>query len=191
VLDLIRPFQRRYQKQFGTRLVFASDEFYTKAGEPSPPAAFYGDFPQIENGVGMIADFMRNASRVRLPSRVQPQKVTVVTGMSFSGILKNVLKRFESVQGALVRQVNVKNRFFGPTVTVSGLITGGDIVKALKGRHLGDKVMIPSNALKEDEDVFLDDMHLDHLSRILKVKAVKVGSFQDAVKLLKGERSDG
>ncbi len=184
VVGLIKPFQKRFKKQFGTRLVFASDEFYIKAGESIPSPSFYEGLPQVENGVGMVADFMREVSRTRLPARLRPQKVSVVTGVSFSRILKNVLKRFESVEGASIRQITVKNRFFGPSVTVAGLLTGADIVHALKGKQLGDMVMIPQNALREDENIFIDDMSLDRLGRDLEVKVVSVSGFRDMVSLL-------
>ncbi len=189
VLEIIAPLEKKYKRQFGTRLVFASDEFYIKAKEPIPPASFYEDFPQIENGVGMTAEYMRDAARSRLPAKITRVKATVVTGVSFSRILSDLLKRFDGVAGAVIRQVTVKNGFFGPSVTVAGLLTGRDILYALKGRRLGDMVMIPSNALKEDEGVFLDGLTLEQIERTLKVKVVSVGSFREMVDALRGKRS--
>ncbi|HLE41832.1 MAG TPA: DUF512 domain-containing protein, partial [Nitrospirota bacterium] len=171
---------------FGTRLVFASDEFYIKAKEPIPPVSFYEDFPQIENGVGMTAEFIRDAARTRLPAKIRPVAATVVTGVSFSRKLRGIVKRFDDVNGAVVKLVTVKNRFFGPLVTVAGLLTGRDVLHALKGRKLGSMLMIPSDALKEDEGLFLDGMSLDQVERALKVKVVPVGSFKDMVAALRG-----
>lgn len=186
VLERIEPLARRFKKRFGTRLVFASDEFYIKANEQFPPSSLYEDFPQIENGVGLVATFMGEVSRTRLPATIAPVRATVVTGVSFSKILSNVLKRLRGMKGAVVRQVTVENRFFGPSVTVTGLLTGGDILHALRGKRLGDMVLIPSNALKEDGDVFLDDMSVEELERHLKTKVSRVDGFRDLIAVLRG-----
>lgn len=187
VLGIITRLEKQYKKQFGSRLVFASDEFYIKAGEPVPPASFYEDIAQRENGVGMTAEFLRDASRTRLPAQITPAEATVVTGVSFGRILRDIVKRFDDVKGAVVRQVTVKNRFFGPLVTVAGLLTGRDILDAVKGWRLGDMLVIPSNALKEDEDIFLDGMSLKQLERALNVKIVKAGSFRELVDALRSK----
>jgi putative radical SAM enzyme (TIGR03279 family) len=187
VLETTRTLARRFNKQFGTRLVFPSDEFFIKAQEAIPSSSFYEDFPQIENGVGMIAAFLSEVSRTRLPSRMPDVTATVITGVSFSGVLDTVLARIRTIDGVTIRKVAVKNRFFGPSVTVTGLLTGSDILHALKGKRLGDILMIPSNALKEDEAVFLDGMSLEQLQQQLKVRAVSVDGFRDMLdKLLIG-----
>jgi putative radical SAM enzyme (TIGR03279 family) len=188
VLERIEPLARRFKKRFGTRLVFASDEFYIKANVQFPPPSFYEDFPQIENGVGLVATFMGEVSRTRLPTKIVPVRATVVTGVSFSKILSSILKRLKGMKGAVVRQVTVKNRFFGPSVTVTGLLTGGDILHALRGKRLGDMVLIPSSALKEDGDVFLDDMSVEELERQLKTKVSRVDGFRDLIAVLRGRR---
>jgi NifB/MoaA-like Fe-S oxidoreductase len=167
--------------------VYASDEFYIKAGLPFPPASFYEDFPQRENGVGMVAEFLHEASRTRLPKRVDPIKVTLVTGVSFSATLKRVLEKLKMVEGVRITQVTVENRFFGPSVTVAGLLTGGDIMRSLKGKRLGGLVLVPANALREDDDVFLDGMKLQQLEQSLDVRIVKVEGFSSLIGLLRDE----
>ncbi len=180
-----------YKKKFGTRLVFASDEFYIKAGVPAPPASFYEDFPQIENGVGMVAEFLGDARRTKLPARIASRTVTIVTGVSFGAILKGVLQRLKKVKGASIRLVTVKNRFFGPSVTVAGLLTGQDILKALRGKNPGALVVIPAHAVKEDEDVFLDGMTLAHLERALGAPVRTAGTLREIVAALRGEEDRG
>jgi putative radical SAM enzyme (TIGR03279 family) len=175
------------KKRLGTRLLFASDEFYIKAGAPFPPVSFYEDFPQIENGVGMVADFLRDAGRTRLPARIAPLKATIVTGASFSPVLKDTLARLKCVQGLTVKLATVPNRFFGPAVTVAGLLTGGDIAAALEGKRTGDLVIVPVDALKEDEQTFLDGMSLDRLGGLLKVRVSPARRFQDILALVKRE----
>ncbi len=187
VLNTIDTFSARFRKEFGTRLVFASDEFYIKAGAPFPPASSYEEFPQIENGVGMVAEFLREVARTRMPVSVPPLKVTVVTGASFGALLKTALKRLKGVKGLTLRQVVAKNRFFGPSVTVAGLLTGGDIVHALKGKKLGDLVLIPANVLKDDEHIFLDNMSLDQMEDLLGVPVRIVTGFRNLVDILRGK----
>jgi putative radical SAM enzyme (TIGR03279 family) len=191
LLESVERLGATYKKKFGTRLVFASDEFYVKAGKPVPPASFYEDFPQIENGVGMVAEFLGDARRTKLPARVASRTVTIVTGASFCAILKGVLQRLKKVKGASIRLVTVKNRFFGPSVTVAGLLTGQDILKALRGRDPGALVVIPAHAVKEDEDVFLDGMTLAHLERALGAPVRTAGTLRELVAALRGEEDRG
>jgi putative radical SAM enzyme (TIGR03279 family) len=185
VIRTITRFGNELKKRFGTRVLFASDEFYIKAGVPVPPASFYEDFPQIENGVGMVADFLRDAGRTRMPARIAPLRATIVTGASFSPLLKSALVRFKRVQGLSVKLITVPNGFFGPTVTVAGLLTGSDIAAALKGKRTGDLVIIPADALKEEEQVFLDGMSLDRLGELLNNKVFPAGRFQDILAVVK------
>jgi putative radical SAM enzyme (TIGR03279 family) len=187
VIKSITQLGTQFKKRFGTRLVFSSDEFYIKAGEPIPSASFYEDLPQIENGVGMVADFLREVSRTKLPKRFPPIKATVITGVSFGKILRSVLERLRTAGGARVKLVIVTNGFFGPSVTVTGLLTGQDIFRALQGRRVDDLVLVPADALKEDEDMFLDGMSLERLSRKLSTNVVKVKNFRHMISLLRGE----
>ena len=178
-------FGKRFKKELGTRLVYPSDEFFIKAGKPVPSASFYEEFPQIENGVGMVALFLRDASRVRLPVRVRPVRATLVTGRSFSAILDLALDRLKSIRGITLRKVTANNGFFGESVTVSGLLTGRDVLRALKGKRLGDLVVIPSTMLKEEEAVFLDGMTLEELQQKLKIRISVADGFKDLVNILK------
>lgn len=191
LLKSVEGLGATYKKKFGTRLVFPSDEFYVQAGKPVPPASFYEDFPQIENGVGMVAEFLGDARRTRLPARIAPRTVTIVTGVSFGAILKGVLQRLNRIKGVAIRLVTVKNRFFGPSVTVAGLLTGQDIVKALRGRNPGALVVVPAHAVKEDEDVFLDNMTLAHLERALGAPVRTAGTLRELVAVLRGGEDRG
>ncbi len=177
VLDITIRFGREFKKQSGSRLVFASDEFYIQARETFPAPAFYEDFPQIENGVGMVTNFLRETSRTKLPSRISPMRVTIATGISFSNILKNVLTRLKKIRGLTGDLVTVKNYYFGRSVTVAGLLTGSDVLKALKRRRLGDVLFIPASMLKEDKNIFLDNMTLEHLEEQLNVKIIPASTF--------------
>jgi NifB/MoaA-like Fe-S oxidoreductase len=187
VIERIARLGSRFKRQLGTRLVFASDEFYIKAGESFPPLAFYEELPQIENGVGMVSKFLRDVSRTRIPKKAAPISLTLVTGVSFGSILKRALMRLRTVEGPKIKLVIAQNGFFGPSVTVAGLLTGQDILRALKGRRLGDLVLIPSSAMKEDEDLFLDNMRLEQLEQALSVKVLKAENFSELVTMLRGQ----
>jgi putative radical SAM enzyme (TIGR03279 family) len=187
VIERVTQLGSRFKRRFGTRLVFASDEFYIKAGESFPPLSFYEDLPQRENGVGMVSEFLRDAARTRIPKRLAPINLTLVTGVSFGNILKSVLERLRTDCVSRIRLVIAKNVFFGASVTVAGLLTGQDILRALKGKRLGDMVLIPASSLKEDEDVFLDNMRREQLEQALSVKVLKVERFSEVITVLRGE----
>jgi putative radical SAM enzyme (TIGR03279 family) len=195
VLETVHAFSALYKKRLGTRLVFPSDEFYIKAGYPFPSLRSYEDLPQIENGVGMVATFLNKAQRMRLPSRIPPTTFSVVTGVSFAPILKAALRKYLAVKGVSIKVLTAKNVLFGPSVTVSGLLAGKDILQAVRGRRLGSMLLVPATSLKEDEDVFLDDMSLADLKAAVGVPVHPVGTFCDIVRLLRpavksGQRRD-
>lgn len=189
VIEAVAAFGSRFRRRSGTRLAFASDEFFIKAGEPVPPLSFYEELPQRENGVGMVAEFLNGVSHARIPEKTAPLTMTLITGASFSGILKRSLDRLKTIEGPRIRLVIAKNYFFGPSVTVAGLLTGQDILRALKVKRPGDLVMIPASALKEDDDLFLDNMRLRQLEQALSVRILKAENFSDIVDALRNERS--
>jgi putative radical SAM enzyme (TIGR03279 family) len=190
VIEDVTRFGRSWKKRHGVHLVFASDEFYIKAGVPVPSATFYEDFPQIENGVGMVADFLRSAARARIPAAISPLRATLVTGVSFSGILKDTVARLNGIRELSLRLITVRNKFFGEQVTVAGLLTGSDIAAALEGKRLGDLVVIPAEALKDEDDIFLDGMSLGQLRGRFAVPMAPAGSMKDLVALLKKGREE-
>ncbi len=168
VIRKCRAWQRRFQKEIGTRFVYPSDEMYLLAGEPLPSAKSYEEFPQFENGVGMISRLNAEWKRLerKIPARInRPRRVTVVTGTLAAPVLAPLADRLSQVENLAVRVAPVVNRFFGPTVTVAGLLTGADIAEQLAGQDLGDVVLIPSVAVRED--YFMDDWTLSQLSEAL------------------------
>ena len=135
----------------------------------------------------MVSEFLRDVARTRIPKKLAPINLTLVTGVSFGSILKSALERLRTVEGPRIRLVIAQNGFFGASVTVAGLLTGQDILRALKGKRLGDLVLIPASSLKEDEDVFLDNMRLEQLEQALSIKVLKVENFSDVITVLRGE----
>ena len=191
VVGTIHSYGAMYRKRLGTRLVFPADEFYIKAGLPVPSLRSYEDLPQIENGVGMVAAFLNRAGRTPLPSRIPPMKLTAVTGVSFGPILKAALRRHLAVRGVSIRVLPVKNGLFGPSVTVSGLLVGKDILRAVRGKRLGSMLLVPANSLKEDEGVFLDNLNLADLEAAVGIPVYAVSTFSDIVRLLRSAGKSG
>lgn len=172
VLAQIEAFGDQCKAEFGTRLVFASDEFYVKAGVPIPDFDYYEELEQLENGVGMLASFSQDLedclSLIEEPFR-RPVRVSMVTGQITETFFQNVLNRIRTVIPDLdCRIYAVRNDFFGPEITVTGLVTGQDIIAQLAGKPLGDMLLLPSVMLREDR--FLDDVSLSEMETALNIK---------------------
>jgi putative radical SAM enzyme (TIGR03279 family) len=146
--------------------VWCSDEMYLRAELPLPDAEFYGDFPQFENGVGMLALF---AEQWTADGGQLTAGATVATGVAAAPMLTELLENFPEVT-----VVPIENRFFGASVTVAGLLTGSDLLHGLQGRELGGRVLIPSAMLRHGGEVLLDDMTVAELSEKLGVPVVPV-----------------
>ena len=183
-LDILEEYGEKFRRERGSRTVYPSDEFYLIAQCPLPPLEFYEDLPQIENGVGMLRDledaFLWVLEDCILPEK--PRRVTIPTGEGVFPFLNSMLDALRAKSSALqIDLVPVRNDFFGGTVDVTGLLTGQDIVKALKGRELGDEILLAGNMMKAGEDIFLDDMTLEDLSQALHTPARRVPNTGDAL----------
>ena len=179
VIDMIESFQRRFYESFGLHFVHASDEWYILAGREMPEEDRYDGYLQLDNGVGMmrllndefVAAFDKYAIKGLKKKFMKKSECVLVTGV----LAYPMLKKFADMVNNEYPRVNVsvisiKNEFFGETITVSGLITGQDIVKQLKGKIEGKRILLPQNMLRADENIFLDDMKLDELSKTLQVQ---------------------
>lgn len=172
VISITEEIAKENKQKYGNRLVYAADEFYLKAEIPMPDFKEYGDFPQLDNGVGMWSLFQHDAAEalanVEVPST--PRKVTCVTGVAAFPLLKATVDKAASIWHNLECEVvKIENNFFGEKITVAGLITGQDIIAQLKGKPLGDYLLIPSNMLRFERDLFLDDVSVEELERQLGV----------------------
>jgi NifB/MoaA-like Fe-S oxidoreductase len=181
VIDMIDSVAEQHKEKTGSRLFFAADEFYLKAKRPIPPADYYEGYPQIENGVGMLRSFFEefgiaSEDAEELSSLGSPRRVSVATGVAAYDTVLKMAKAAESLSDKLeVSVICIKNRFFGESITVSGLLTGKDISEQLRGLDLGDELLIPKNALRAEEMDFLCGMKLSELSEILSVPIRPIG----------------
>lgn len=184
-LKIIESFQKRFKKRHGDPLVYGADELYIKSEIPFPPLKDYGDFPQIENGVGMVALFMNCIKKVKIPKLLpRKRRFLTITGMSFYPFLKKFLKLLNT-EGINIDILPVENRFFGTSVTVAGLLTGRDIIKTLLDKtDSKDVVLLPDVVLREGENMFLDDITLKDMEEALGTSVKKIESTPEG--LIKG-----
>lgn len=183
IIDMINEFGDAHKKKHGTRLFYAADEFYLKAGREIPDADYYEEYSQIENGVGMIrscSDEFGMAiadAEEFLESRDQTRWVSLVTGVASYPMIKEQIDKLCLIcPGLNVNIYKITNNFFGESITVSGLLTGKDIYDQLKDKPLGDELLIPQNCLRHGEDVFLCGMTVEELSEKLNVTVKTSGS---------------
>ena len=178
-VEILERFGEETKKATGQRKVFASDEFYILAEKPIPEADFYEDFLQLENGVGLWALLKSEASSAIEDAEVleNERTVSIATGVSAYPLIAEIVDKLKKkCHNLTVNVYPIKNEFFGEQITVSGLITGGDILNQLEGKKLGDELLIPSSMLRHENDLFLDDMHIDTLGERLGVKVTAVNN---------------
>lgn len=167
-------------REHGSRIVFAADELYLKAGLPIPPADYYEDYPQIENGVGMLRSFSDefgfaeediDTVRKALESRGTVRRISVATGVASYDLIFSLCQKMMQICPNLeIKVYKIINYFYGESITVSGLLTGKDIYEQLKDQPLGEELLIPKTALREGDDDFLCGMTLSELQQRLGVK---------------------
>ena len=177
VIDMIDEFALGFKAKNGTRLIYAADEFYLKAGREIPENEYYEEYSQLENGVGMIRSFLDEFKCGRedvielAADVVKKRRVSVATGVAAYPMICNSAQSIMTLTDKVeIFPYEIKNRFFGESITVSGLLTGKDISEQLTGKELGEVLLIPRNALRQGEDVFLCGMTVDELSHKLGVK---------------------
>ena len=176
-------------KEFGVNFLLPADEYFIKAERPFKDASFYGDFEQIENGIGMTAKFLQEADEAFSTLITQngqgryalktPKRSVIISGVSAAKTLQNLADKCnKAIDGLRAEVLAIENDFFGHTVTCTGLLTGTDILRALQTLRAEtgafDEVLLASNTMKEFEEVFLCGMTLDELKEKLGFENIKV-----------------
>ena len=184
VIAIVEKYQRIAVEKYGYHFVHASDEWYINAGYDMPDEDSYDGYIQLENGVGMTR-LLLNELRASVDEFLEDNKgpsdkkltISTISGVlvhqTFVNAMDIVSEAFPKVK---INTYKIVNNFFGEKITVTGLLTGGDIISQLKDKDLGDALFIPENTLKADEDIFLDDVTLDELQRSLQVPVIIVKS---------------
>ena len=171
-VDMIESFGTDCLAKYGSRIFFASDELYLKAGRSLPSDDYYEGYPQLENGVGMlrlfITEFEDALSRVPKTDTVKP--CSLATGAAAAPFMEKLMQTaLEKCDTMFAKVYTIINHFFGETIDVAGLVTGSDLIGQLRGKNLGERLLIPQNMLRHGEGVFLDDVTLEDVSAALSV----------------------
>ncbi len=177
VIDTMDKFGDKCLERYGDRRAYAADEFYLISKRPMPPASYYGDFLQLENGVGMWAMMKADAENALLDTKPfkRSRHISLATGMAAYPLIKEIALRCEEKVGGLKCDVfAIKNNFFGERITVAGLVTATDIYDQLKGKELGEELLLPSVMLRTEGDMFLDSVTLEELSEKLNIKITPI-----------------
>lgn len=178
----MEAFQKACLENKGTRFAFLSDEWYLLAKRPLPPYEAYEDFPQIENGVGLLRLFEDGfmAALEEQDVLATPKELLAAGGTAAAPFMKELMEALVPY-GCKVELIPVENRFFGGNVSVGGLVTGQDLTNQLQGRVKGRNLLIPRNMLREGETVFLDGMTLDEAEAALGTRIVPFDDGEDFI----------
>jgi putative radical SAM enzyme (TIGR03279 family) len=181
ILTQVERWGDRAMRERGETWVFGSDELYMLADRELPGAEHYGEFAQIENGVGSVTSLrMRVANGLGRVARRDGQRIGVVTGLAMAPLMEQLLERLRDASGADFKLIVAENSLFGPTITTAGLLVGKDILTALTGRHDLDIALIPAETINED-GVFLDDYTLDSVRESLPMPIFPSYDFIDVL----------
>lgn len=179
-LDLIEQYGDMCKEKHGRRIFFAGDEFYILAEREIPAPEFYEDFSALEDGVGMIAyltDDVKWALEELENDENPNHTVTVACGTGVFPFMEKIMAMInEKFPNITINTQPIKNNFFGGGVNVSGLVTGGDLINQLKGKNIGERLIIPSSMLRFENDLFLDDVSTNDVERELKVELIAVNN---------------
>ena len=176
VLDMVEAYGKHCLEAHGTTLFWCSDEFYLRAERPIPADEYFEDYTQLENGVGMMrllcTEFDSALKLADEKASVTPY--SVACGVDIAPWIREIVDRAAGKCHTKGNVYPIINHFFGETITVSGLVTGGDLIGQLRGKDLGQRLIIPVNMLRHGEDVFLDDVTISDVERELGVKVYPV-----------------
>ncbi|MBC6431479.1 TIGR03279 family radical SAM protein [Nostoc sp. HG1] len=186
VISQVQMLSQQFRQKFRSSVVWLADEWFLIAGEELPSEFEYEEYPQIDNGVGSIQLFIKQFATVAaelLPPKVYPQrKLTWIVGNAVEKAFQPILKRLNLVEGLEVNMRALCSDYWGQTISVTGLLTGHDLLLNLEGQDLGDGILLPNVMLKNGELVFLDDMSIEELASRLNTKIFPVVGVEDLIK---------
>lgn len=192
VIKQVQQLQTKFQKKLGSNFAWLADEWFLIAQTTTPPPSHYEDYPQIGNGVGSIGQFIQEftvTAKEMLPREVEtPCNFTWVVGNAVEHAFKPLVSQLNTPQGLTVHLAPLRSNYWGQEITVTGLLTGQDLVNGLKGRYLGNGILLPSVMLKEDESVFLDDLTLEEVKHELQCDIFPVTGVSELIETCIGNR---
>lgn len=174
VVETVNAWGDEFLKRCGSRICYPADEFYLQAGLPLPAPDYYGEFDQLENGVGLFASMESEIDwELQDPGgrRGNGEPCTLATGVGAGGFIQKMADKVAGAfPGVRIQVVPIVNRYFGETITVAGLITAADLIGQLSGRELGKRLLLPAVMLRHEQDRFLDDATVEEVETALGVK---------------------
>jgi putative radical SAM enzyme (TIGR03279 family) len=185
VIAQVRSLSQRFRQKFGSGFAWLADEWFLIAGEELPSESEYDEYPQIDNGVGSIRLFIKQfatAAAELLPPKIYPpRKFTWVVGNAVEKAFEPILKRLNAVEGLEVNMQALCSDYWGQNISVTGLLTGHDLLLNLEGKDLGDGILLPNVMLKNGELVFLDDVSVEELAGKLKTKILPLAGVAELI----------
>lgn len=185
VIEQVKSLLPEFRQKFGSNVAWLADEWFLIAGEELPSEAEYEEYPQIDNGVGSIRLFIKqfaNAAAELLPPKVSPaRKLTWVVGNAVEKAFQPIVQQLNAVEGLEVNMRALCSDYWGQSISVTGLLTGHDLLLNLQGQDLGEGILLPNVMLKHGEFVFLDDMSIEDVARQLETKILPVAGVEDLI----------
>jgi putative radical SAM enzyme (TIGR03279 family) len=173
VIAQVQKLQAQFRRESGTNFAWLADEWFLIARQELPPESHYEDYPQIGNGVGSIRQFLKHfqtTARELLPRRLNaPKSFTWVVGNAVEKAFQPLVNQLNQVEELEVNLAPLRSEYWGQEITVTGLLTGQDLLKGLQGKNLGAGILLPSVMLKHDENKFLDDLTIEQVSQTLNI----------------------
>ena len=194
VIDQVQKIQAKFRQTSGTNCIWLADEWFLIGRRELPPASEYEDYPQIGNGVGSIRRFLSQFETyvkdfleedICLSSQ---RKLTWVVGNAVEKAFVAIANQLNQIEGLEVDMVALSSNYWGQDITVTGLLTGQDLLEGLQGRDLGEGILLPSVMLKQGDNLFLDDMTLEDLSAQLQTNIWPVAGVEELVLTAVGDR---
>ncbi|MBD2609012.1 TIGR03279 family radical SAM protein [Scytonema hofmannii FACHB-248] len=185
VISQVRSLQKEFSKKYGSNVAWLADEWFLIAGEELPSEVEYNDYPQIDNGVGSIRLFLKQfaiAAAELLPPKISnARKFTWVVGNAVEKAFQPILQQLNSVENLEVNMRALKSDYWGQSISVTGLLTGHDLLLNLQGQDLGEGILLPKVMLKHGELIFLDDMSIEEVASQLNTKILPVAGVEDLI----------
>jgi putative radical SAM enzyme (TIGR03279 family) len=193
VIEQVQKLQEKFRRELGSNVVWLADEWFLIARWDLPPQSHYEDYPQIGNGVGSIRQFLRDFQKTAkklLPKKLStPRKLTWVVGNAVEKAFQPLVQRLNEVEGLTIECVPLNSEYWGQEITVTGLLTGEDLIRGLRGRDLGEGIVLPSVMLKDGDRVFLDDTRLETVTEALSVAIYPVTGVTELIETCVGKQS--
>ncbi|MBD2212520.1 TIGR03279 family radical SAM protein [Calothrix sp. FACHB-156] len=184
VIAQVRSLALEFRQKFGSSVVWLADEWFLIAGEELPSEAEYEEYPQIDNGVGSIRLFLKQfaTAAASLPAKISPEKkLTWVVGNAVEQAFQPILTQLNSVEGLQVNMRALASDYWGQNISVTGLLTGHDLILNLKGQDLGDGILLPNVMLKHGELIFLDDMSIEEVASKLGTTIFPISGIEQLI----------